>query len=96
MHAVVNKLTLAKPLDEALIQKVESDLVPRMRAQKGFSGMQIVRVTDAEAILLVFFETREALDELSRSVAAPWFADNVRPYLGGPVQRSVGEVVSSA
>lgn len=59
----------------------------------GFIELRIVQVSDEEAILLVFFDTREALDEVSSTIAGPWFAANVRWYLAGPVQRSVGEVV---
>ncbi len=68
----------------------------RARQRPEFIDLQLVRVSDTEAIFLVFFTTREALDELSSEVAAPWFAEHVRPYLAGPVQRSVGEVVVHA
>lgn len=93
MHAVVNKLALAKPFDEQLLGRVKRDLLPRMSQRPGFLELKVVRVSDEEVVLLVFFETREALDELSREIAGPWFAEHVRPYLAGPVQRSVGEVM---
>ena len=93
MHAVINKLTLGKPIDDALVQKFENDLAPLMRDKPGFVDMRLVVVSDTEAIAVVHFTTREALDDLSKNVAAPWFAENVRPYLAGPVQRSVGSVV---
>lgn len=96
MHAIVNKLTLGKPIDDDLLRRVEEGLYPQARQHPGFVDMQIVRVSDAEAFLLVFFTTREALDEVSSTIAAPWFAQNVRPYLAGPVQRSVGEIISRA
>lgn len=63
-------------------------------SQPTFLGGQVVRVSDTESIALTFFETREALDDVSSKIAGPWFAENVRPYLGGPVERSVGEVVA--
>ena len=98
MHAIVTKLALAKPLDDALLHKVEAELIPRARQYAGFLEMRVVRVSDTEAIIPVFFSSssREQLDELSSKLAGPWFADNVRPYLGGPVQRSVGEVILSS
>jgi len=95
MHAIVTKLALGKPLDDALIHKIETELLPRAREYPGFLEIRIVRVSDAEAILLAFFSSREQLDELSSKLAGPWFADNVRSYLAGPVQRSVGEVILS-
>lgn len=93
MHAVVNKLTLGRPFDNELLQKIDSDFYPLVRPVPGFLDMRVVGVSDAEAIILVFFETREALNQGS-ALAAPWFAENIRPYLGGPVQRSVGEIIS--
>jgi hypothetical protein len=92
-HAVVNKLTLGKPIDASLLARVREELEPRMREHAEFVELRIVVVSDTEAILLVFFTTREGLDRISKEVAAPWFAEHVRPYLAGPVQRSVGEIV---
>ncbi|MCB1281019.1 MAG: hypothetical protein KDB18_05805 [Salinibacterium sp.] len=96
MHAVVNKLTLAKPLDDALLGAIDRELGPTMRKQEGFVGFHVVSVSDSEAILVVLFDSRERLDAISREIAAPWFAEHVRPYLGGPVERVVGEVVYSS
>jgi hypothetical protein len=93
MHAIVTKLALGKPIDDALLHKIEGELLPRAREYPGFIELRVVRVSDAEAILLVFFSSREQLDEQSSKLAGPWFAENVRPYLNGPVQRSVGEVI---
>jgi hypothetical protein len=95
MHALVNKLTLGKPIDSALLQKIEHGLGPLMSGKPGFVEMRLIEVSDTEAIIVAVYTTREALDELSRDVAAPWFAEHVRPYLGGPAQRSVGKVVAS-
>jgi hypothetical protein len=95
MHAIVNKLTLGKPLDDEILRKMEREFFPRAReANPGFLDARVVRVSDTEVIRLAFYTTREALDEVSSKVAGPWFAEHVRPYLAGPVQRSVGEVIA--
>ncbi|MFI5308717.1 MAG: hypothetical protein ACHQ53_15275 [Polyangiales bacterium] len=96
MHAIVTKLTLAKPIDDALLRSVKEEVYPQMRDNPGFIDLHIVRVSDAEAILLGFFRSRETLDEISSKIAGPWFAEHVRPYRAGPVQRSVGEVAWSS
>jgi len=93
MHAVVNKLTLGRPFDNELLQKIDSAFYPLVRTVQGFIDMRVVGVSDAEAIILVFFDSQEALEKGSE-LAAPWFAENIRPYLGGPVQRSTGEIIS--
>jgi hypothetical protein len=95
MYAIVNKLTLAKPLDAALLERVENEMFPLARARNpGFLDAHVVRVSDTEVILLAYYATMEALDDVSKNVAGPWFAENVRSYLAGPVDRKVGEVVA--
>jgi hypothetical protein len=59
-----------------------------------FRGCSLIRVSNEAGIIVVTFDTREALDTFSKDVAAPWFAENVRPLLAGAVSRSVGEVVA--
>ncbi len=95
MHAVVTKLTLAKPIDSALLEKL-AEFVPQVQEHAGFLDLKLVRVSDSEAIALAFYSTRAALDDISSKVAAPWFAEHVRPYLAGPVERTVGEVIAQA
>jgi hypothetical protein len=34
------------------------------------------------------------MKHVSSNVAAPWFADNIRPYLSGPVSRSAAAVIA--
>ncbi len=95
MHTIITRLTLTKPLDAQLLRRIETEVFTRAKeVDAGFLGAQIVQVSDTETVMLVFFASREALDEVSSKVAGPWFAENVRPYLAGPVQRSVGEVVA--
>jgi hypothetical protein len=95
MHVVINKLTLSKPVDDALVQKVREFFVTFTKNPEVVDA-QLVVVSDTAAVVLVHFTTREALDRISKEVAAPWFAEHVRPYLGGPVERVVGEVVTQA
>ena len=95
MYAIVNHLPIKDGTDwSELAQKVE-------RFQAGithaaFRGMGLIRASDTEAIVLVLFTSREVLDDIARNVAAPWFAENIRPYLAGPVSRSVGEIVAGS
>jgi len=95
MYAIVNKITLATPLDAAILSKIEKELFPRAReANPGFLDAHVVRISDSEVVLFALYATMEALDDVSKNVAGPWFAENVRPYLAGPVDRKVGEVIA--
>ncbi len=96
MHAIVNRLTLSKPFDAEAVRKVEDFLQRTQRENPDFLGGHLVRISDTVVIMLAYYASREALDEISKRVAGPWFAENIRSYLAGPVERQVGEVVASA
>jgi len=53
----------------------------------------IVQVDDLHGFILVRYSSREAMENVSRAVAAPWFAENLRPHLAAPASRSVGRIV---
>jgi len=93
MHAVVNKLSLGKPIDQLLLDKIEQGLGALLGDSPEFISVQIVSVSEVEAIIVAMYKTLESLNDLSKNIAGPWFAEHVRPYLSGPVERSVGEVV---
>jgi predicted membrane-bound mannosyltransferase len=94
MYAIVNRLPLGKPLDAEILRKMEDFLARTRRENPDFLDARLISVSDTVAIVVAFYTTREALDEISSRVAGPWFAEHVRPYLAGPVDRQVGEVVA--
>jgi hypothetical protein len=95
MYAVINRLPIKPDADWATLNGKVNAFNASI-ADSDFRGLSLIRAGDNEAIFLVLFTTRPALEEISRDVAAPWFAENMRPYLAGPVSRSVGEVVAGA
>ncbi len=95
MHIVVNHFTLQESVNwSALEEKVDQFQAHMASERSDFRGVSLARVNDAKAIFLVLFDSREALDDISKHLAAPWFAEHVRPYLDGPVDRQVGEIVA--
>ena len=97
MHAVINHLPLQKSTDwvelSRLVEAFEASLLAQYPA---FRGCTLIRASDDAGILVVTFDTREALDDISKNVAAPWFAEHVRPLLAGAVSRSVGKVIAGS
>jgi len=97
MHAVINHLPLQKTTDWLELARMFEAFETTVRAQHPtFRGCTLIRVGDDHGILVVTFDSREALDTISKNVAAPWFAEHVRPLLAGAVSRSVGEVVAGS
>jgi hypothetical protein len=93
MVIVVNTLELAKPVDAHLIQMVEREFLPRMRACPGFASFMLISNSELEALVIVSYDDRHAMAEIGRSVAGPWFTEHVRPYLSGEGRRTVGELL---
>lgn len=95
MHAIVNHLPIREGADWAEIAAKFDRFASEMRAaHPEFKSALVLKVDEHEAILDVTYTDRGSLDRLSKDVAAPWFAEHIRPYLAGPVSRSVGEIVA--
>lgn len=54
----------------------------------------LTKAGDTEAIFTGVYDDRATAEHVSSDVAAPWFAENIRPYLAGPANRSAGEVIA--
>jgi hypothetical protein len=95
VHVIINHLPIKPGTDwAALAGKVGA--FNTSISHPDFRGLSLIRAGDNEAIVLVLFASRAALDQISRDVAAPWFGEHIRPHLSGPVSRSVGEAVAGA
>jgi hypothetical protein len=97
MHAIVNHLPIKEDADWTdIATKCEKFAAETRAAHPELQRVIVVKVDDREAILVAIYTDRESLDRLSREVAGPWFAENIRRYLAGPVSRSVGEIIAGA
>jgi hypothetical protein len=95
MHAVVSHLPIKPDADWAeMVRKI--DAFAASVKQPDYRGLSLIRAGDQEAIVLVLFTSRSALDEVSRTVAGPWFAQNMRAHLSGAASRFVGEVIAGS
>ena len=97
MNAVVNHLPIKDGADwRELAAKFTAFELATRQTHPDLMAPTLIRVSDNDAVLYIVYRDRQSLDELSKSVAAPWFAENVRPYLAGPVSRSVGEIIAGS
>jgi len=95
MYAIVNHLPIREGADWAdIVTKLDRFASEMRAAHPEFKSALVLKVDEHEAILVATYADRESLDRLSKEVAGPWFAENIRPYLAGPVSRAVGEIVA--
>ncbi len=96
MMVVVNRLPLAKPIDAELLTKIQTDFLPGISQLLGFKSFQLVRSSEAEAVVIVHYEDAASMRDIGTNYASPWFLSHVRPYLAGQGQRTVGELICNS
>jgi hypothetical protein len=95
MHSVVNHLPIKADANWAeMAAKFDTFAAGIRRTFPKIRAAQLLKVSDAEAIAIVLYEDLATMRRVSSDVAAPWFAENIRPYLAAPVSRSVGEMIA--
>ncbi len=95
MHTVVNHLPIKADADWTEMTGKFDQFIAEVRpAYPAIRTAQLLKVDDTEAILVITFADAATTRDFSANVAAPWFAENIRPYLSGPVARSVGEMIA--
>ena len=97
MHAVVNHLPIRAGADwgdiAAKFEAFSKDVRARFPAM---NTAVLTKVSDTEAIFIGIYDDPQTMQEVSSNVAAPWFAENIRPYLAGQANRSSGLVIAGS
>ncbi len=97
MYAVVNHLPFKPDADWADIAGKFDAFQRDVRAR--FPAMNtavLTKVSDTEGIFVGIYDDADTMQHVSSQVAAPWFAENIRSYLSGQVNRSAGVVVAGS
>lgn len=95
MHTVVNHLPIAPGTNwTELAEKVDSFAARIRDTAPEVLKLQLIRVSDTEAIFVITFADEATCRSFSSAVAAPWFAEHIRPYLDDSVARSMGEMIA--
>ena len=94
-YAVINRLPIKADADwDGFCQKIDAFNTIADASSGDFRGLSLIRTGPQNAVMFVLFASRAEMERVSRDVAAPWFAENIRPYLSGQADRSTGEVVA--
>lgn len=97
MHAVVNHLPIKPDADWGDIASKFDAFAKDVRAR--FPAMNtavLARMSDTEAVFIGIYDDPDTMKTVSSDVAAPWFAENIRPYLAGQANRSAGVVIAGS
>jgi hypothetical protein len=97
MHAVINHLPIKADADWGDIAAKFDAFARDVRAR--FPAMNtavLTKASETEAIFIGIYDDPQTMQEVSSNVAAPWFAENIRPYLAGQANRSSGIVIAGS
>ena len=96
MHTIVNHLPIAPGSDWSEMTRLFDEMAGMAKADHPEVLMiQLVRMAEDAATMLVTFQSEEDMKTFSSTVAGPWFAANFRRFLAGPADRRTGEAVSA-
>jgi hypothetical protein len=95
VHTVVNHIPIQAGSDWSEIAARFDRFAAGVRERfPGMKAAQLLKVSDTEAIFVGIYEDAGTMQTVSSEVAAPWFAENIRPFLSGPAVRSVGTMIA--
>jgi hypothetical protein len=92
MYVVINHIHLTVPVEQ-LRQPLEMECVPILAAQPGFAGFAFVREADDRAVVIIYWESRDAAMNGSRVFGPTWFAQHIAPLLASEQRHSTGDVL---
>jgi hypothetical protein len=95
MHAVVNRLRLAHPIDRSIFEDAQRELPPRAARIEGLRAFHVLQVSDDELLLLIFGDTPDALERMRTEVGNDWMREHIVPHLAGGTERLVAQAVVS-
>jgi hypothetical protein len=95
MHAVINRIPLREPLDDAALAAAQDDLDAQAAQVDGLAAIHVLRTRDDELVVLVFGDDEAALDRTREQLGNAFMREHVIPHAAGPPERIVTEIVLS-
>jgi hypothetical protein len=93
MHAVVNRVRLREPLDDAALAAAQRDLDAQAAHVDGLAALHVLSIGEDELVVLVFGDDEAALERTRSEMGNPFMRKHVMPHADGPPERAIAEVV---
>jgi hypothetical protein len=93
MYAVVNHMKLSRPLDDSIIGRMNSELMPNLAKMPGVADALCVQVAEDGIVVVVMCDSADSLERVHQEVGSPWVGQNLTPYLAS-TDRKVGPVIA--
>jgi hypothetical protein len=95
VHAVLNRIRMREPLDNAALAAAQADLDAQATEVEGLAAIQVLRTEEGDLVVLVFGDDEAALERTREQLGNTFMRKHVIPRADGPPDRAVTEVVLS-
>lgn len=95
VFAVVNHLSLSKPVDE-FREAVQTSGLPLLQTLSGFRDLHFIKAGDDHAIVVLIWNSGADAQNGAAIFGPTWFAQNLAPFLKSEQQRSAGPVIAGS
>jgi hypothetical protein len=93
MYAVVNHMKLSRPLDDSIVARMNSELMPNIAKMPGVADALCVQVAEDGIVVVVLCDSADSLERVHQEVGSPWVGENLIPYIAS-TDRKVGPVIA--
>jgi hypothetical protein len=95
MHAVLNRIRMREPLDDATLSAAQRDLDDQAAQIEGLAALQVLQTDESDLVVLVFGDDEAALERTRQQLGNAFMREHVIPYAAGPPERAVTKVILS-
>jgi hypothetical protein len=93
VHAVLNRIRMREPLDDAALASAQDDLDAQASDVEGLAAIQVLRTEEGDLVVLVFGDDEAALERTREHLGNTFMRKHVIPHAAGPPERAITEVV---
>ncbi len=94
MYAVVNTMTLTRPIDGELASRMQAELMEQAKGVPGFVHATFIATGDDQAVMVIVCDSPQSVRLLHDTVGAPWIRDHVQPQVSA-AERRLGPVLAT-
>jgi GrpB-like predicted nucleotidyltransferase (UPF0157 family) len=95
VYAVLNRIRLREPLDDAALSVAQRDLDVQAAQVEGLSAIQILQTDEGDLVVLVFGDDEAALERTREQIGNTFMREHVIPHADGPPERTITKVILS-
>jgi len=93
VFSVVNHITLSEPLDDEMVERMQSELMAEAAGIEGFSAAYCTQPADDQIVIVLLTRTAEAMKAVHDMVESPWVTRNLGPHIAS-ADRKPGPVIA--